>query len=279
MVKSGTESDDAEKHKSEASGKSKKQKTVLDKSIEEVVERLTETARREETSTSATVPHTPSSAVEKDGTKAKDIDKKRAEDRKSGRFIKTGTRPAEYCKKHHTTLVQAAATARRKIGTDTEEIELPQLADLPGILNIGAEYFVDPVTPSFFLAGPLLRRVLLDSPPLLESFEMRYMRNGKPRSAFIGGYCGHFVCSEDYHLLCRSCDYVSTRLLCYKPDECDFCAKMSKAERERRRDRNNRAPHAVQLSTLGAVTRPGTTCIASTTWKGSCGALLNAMST
>ena len=251
MVKSGTESDDAEKHKSEASGKSKKQKTVLDNSIEEVVERLTETARREETSTSGTVPHTPSSAVEKDGTKAKDIDKKRAEDRKSGRFIKTGTRPAEYCKKHHTTLVQAAATARRKIGTDTEEIELPQLADLPGILNIGAEYFVDPVTPSFFLAGPLLRRVLLDSPPLLESFEMRYMRNDKPRSAFIGGYCGHFVCSEDYHLLCRSCDYVSTRLLCYKPDECDFCAKMSKAERERRRDRNNRAPHAVQLSTFG----------------------------
>ena len=245
------DSDDKSLNKpKKSSGGVKKPKEKLDKSIEEVAERLADAAKSSGASTST--PQASAAAAQASSAEGTDPAqlgrrKKSAADRKSGRMIPTGPRPAEYSEMYHSTLVDAAAAARRRIQVDTVWLDLPAKDSLPAMVG---QYF-DPITPSFFLASGFLRATLMLNYDHLKSFEIRYMRNNKPRVAFIGGYCGHFVCTEDYHLLCRSCDYVATRLLCYKPGDCRYCKDMSKAERERRRDRNNRAPRALQLSTFG----------------------------
>ena len=103
---------------------------------------------------------------------------------------------------------------------------------------------------TFYTCGPKLYAALKDN-DMLQGFKFRFWRNETPLECYIHAICGHMVKIADSHKLCRACDFVAHRKLCYKPDECDVCLAQSPKQRMQRQDRAGRSDAPWLITVIG----------------------------
>ena len=147
-------------------------------------------------------------------------------------------------------LEATAEHARKFLKVDYARPPLPPPERVRELLFIGGKNCLDFKAATFFTCGPkFYEQVRKDES--LKNLQFRYWRNNLPLEGFIHAICGHLVKVDDQHKLCRTCDYVAHRRICYRPAECAICATQTKSMHKQRRDRASRTKKPILMTTIG----------------------------
>ena len=184
-------------------------------------------------------------------SQAKAVPKRQQNRRKQGQMLQKRQKfTEERKKKSYTTLEGTAEHARKRLHVDTARPPLPPPERLRNALVRGGRLCMDVQARTFFTCGAEIYQVLRDI-DLFQNLTVRFWRNNVLQEIYFHAICGHLARTRDLHKLCRVCDYIAHRQLCFKPEECGVCATQTEKEHKQRSDRSGRTGKKLIMTTAG----------------------------